>query len=164
MSAHPAKRPASAGPGVGTAAATAGLTAVVLLLAGCSSTAKHTSPTSPFPTSASAASTASASPATSATSATRSATSTAHATPTRQTTPITPATQATPTMPKAAAVPSDSAQEPADVAPGMLKAPSGNYYQAGEFCPKKDLGMSTTDGNGHTLTCVSESGGYHWRD
>ncbi|MHA6758941.1 hypothetical protein [Streptacidiphilus sp. PAMC 29251] len=44
----------------------------------------------------------------------------------------------------------------------MLKAPSGNFYSAGEYCPTKDAGLSTVDGSGNTITCVFESGRYHW--
>jgi len=40
--------------------------------------------------------------------------------------------------------------------------PHGGYYRAGEFCPNSDKYRSTVDANGNQITCVYESGGYHW--
>ena len=40
--------------------------------------------------------------------------------------------------------------------------PHGGYYSAGEYCPDRDAGLSTVDASGHTITCVLESGQYHW--
>ena len=40
--------------------------------------------------------------------------------------------------------------------------PHGGYYSAGEYCPERDVGRSTLDASGHTITCVLESGQYHW--
>lgn len=48
----------------------------------------------------------------------------------------------------------------APVAP--ITDPHGGYYRAGEFCPTDDKHQSTVDANGDQLTCVYESGGYHW--
>ena len=46
----------------------------------------------------------------------------------------------------------------------VLLSPSGNYYRAGEYCPDADAGLTTLDAEGNTLTCVMESGRYHWHD
>jgi len=40
--------------------------------------------------------------------------------------------------------------------------PHGGYYSAGEYCPQRDAGRSTVDASGHMITCVLESGQYHW--
>ncbi|MEY9904968.1 hypothetical protein ABIA35_001184 [Catenulispora sp. MAP12-49] len=45
---------------------------------------------------------------------------------------------------------------------GVITDPNGGYYVRGEFCPDADVGLTTTDANGNTLTCVFESGGFHW--
>lgn len=42
------------------------------------------------------------------------------------------------------------------------KAPSGNCYEPGEFCPAADAGMSGVAGDGKTITCKLVSGRYHW--
>jgi hypothetical protein len=47
--------------------------------------------------------------------------------------------------------------------PGVILAPNGDYYRDGEFCPDADAGLTTKDASGNTLTCVLESGAYHWR-
>ncbi|MFL6114719.1 MAG: hypothetical protein ACJ786_25695 [Catenulispora sp.] len=47
-------------------------------------------------------------------------------------------------------------------APPILKAPNGDFYRRGEYCPNADAGLTTLDANGSTLTCVFESGRYHW--
>jgi hypothetical protein len=39
---------------------------------------------------------------------------------------------------------------------------SGNCYEPGEFCPEADAGMTGVAGDGKTITCVMESGRYHW--
>jgi hypothetical protein len=39
---------------------------------------------------------------------------------------------------------------------------SGNCYEPGEFCPDADAGMTGIAGDGKTITCVLESGRYHW--
>jgi len=44
----------------------------------------------------------------------------------------------------------------------VIMSPSGHYYAAGEFCPDADAGLSTVDAEGRTITCVLESGRYHW--
>ena len=46
----------------------------------------------------------------------------------------------------------------------VIKSPSGNYYRAGEYCPDADAGLTTLDAEGNTLTCVMESGRYHWHN
>ncbi|WP_052441189.1 hypothetical protein [Streptacidiphilus anmyonensis] len=43
-----------------------------------------------------------------------------------------------------------------------LLSPSGNYYRAGEFCPDADAGVTTVDAHGRRITCLLESGRYHW--
>ena len=40
--------------------------------------------------------------------------------------------------------------------------PHGGYYSAGEYCPERDAGLSTVDASDRTITCVLESGQYHW--
>jgi hypothetical protein len=40
--------------------------------------------------------------------------------------------------------------------------PNGGYYARGEYCPDADAGLQTVDANGNILTCVFESGRYHW--
>ena len=42
------------------------------------------------------------------------------------------------------------------------KTPSGNCYEPGEYCPTADAGMTGVAGDGKTITCVLESGRYHW--
>jgi hypothetical protein len=39
---------------------------------------------------------------------------------------------------------------------------SGHCYEPGEFCPDADAGMTGVAGDGKTITCVLESGRYHW--
>ncbi|MFE9425699.1 hypothetical protein ACFYNO_22335 [Kitasatospora sp. NPDC006697] len=41
-------------------------------------------------------------------------------------------------------------------------APSGNYYRAGEFCPGKDVGLSTVDAHGTAIFCSLVSGYNRW--
>jgi hypothetical protein len=45
---------------------------------------------------------------------------------------------------------------------GVILAPNGDYYREGEYCPTADAGLTTVDASGNTLTCVFESGRYHW--
>ncbi|MFI7339055.1 hypothetical protein ACIBUY_14080 [Streptomyces sp. NPDC050085] len=45
---------------------------------------------------------------------------------------------------------------------GQLLSPSGRPYEAGQFCPRKYLGMTTTAGNGARITCQPQSGRNHW--
>lgn len=42
------------------------------------------------------------------------------------------------------------------------KTPSGNCYEPGEYCPTADAGMTGVAGDGERITCVLESGRYHW--
>jgi len=44
------------------------------------------------------------------------------------------------------------------------RAPSGNCYEPGEFCPEADAGMTGGAGNGKAITCELVSGRYHWED
>ena len=44
------------------------------------------------------------------------------------------------------------------------KAPSGNCYEPGEFCPEADAGMTGVAGDGKAITCELVSGRYHWED
>ena len=147
--------------------------AATLALAACSSST-HAAPTAPMPTGTKATAVRS-SPDTggSPTAGIRSSTGKAapttttagpvsspprtHAPPpsptrTRTVTP-TPTPVRTPSAPRTTRGTADS---------GVLKAPSGNFYAAGEYCPDKDKGLSTRDVDGNTLTCVMESGRYHW--
>jgi hypothetical protein len=43
-----------------------------------------------------------------------------------------------------------------------IRSNAGNCYKAGQFCRNADLGKSTTDASGRSITCVVESGGKHW--
>ena len=45
---------------------------------------------------------------------------------------------------------------------GVVTDPHGGYYSRGEFCPDADVGLTTVDASGNVLTCVLESGAYHW--
>jgi len=42
------------------------------------------------------------------------------------------------------------------------KTSSGNCYEPGEYCPTADAGMTGVAGDGESITCVQESGRYHW--
>ncbi|MBO0808265.1 MAG: hypothetical protein J2P32_08185 [Actinobacteria bacterium] len=42
------------------------------------------------------------------------------------------------------------------------KAPSGNCYEPGEYCPEADAHMTGVAGDGKTITCEKVSGRYHW--
>ena len=44
------------------------------------------------------------------------------------------------------------------------KAPSGNCYEPGQFCPEADAGMTGVAGDGKAITCELVSGRYHWED
>ncbi|MYS22302.1 MULTISPECIES: hypothetical protein [unclassified Streptomyces] len=43
-----------------------------------------------------------------------------------------------------------------------IRSNAGNCYRAGQFCRKADLGATTTDASGRSITCVMESGKPHW--
>ncbi|WP_143172480.1 hypothetical protein [Actinacidiphila paucisporea] len=43
-----------------------------------------------------------------------------------------------------------------------IRSNAGNCYTAGQFCRKADLGATTTDAKGRSITCVMESGRPHW--
>ncbi len=45
-----------------------------------------------------------------------------------------------------------------------LTSSAGNCYRAGEFCPERDLGLSTTDANGNAITCEDDNGYDRWMD
>ena len=45
---------------------------------------------------------------------------------------------------------------------GIITDPNGGFYARGEFCPNADAGLTTVDAAGNILTCVLESGRYHW--
>ncbi len=80
--------------------------------------------------------------------------------PVRPTEPTT--TAATPSIP--AETPTDSA---ATSPPGgqdtcSIRSNSGNCYTAGEICRRRDLGKTTTDAAGRSITCALESGQPHW--
>ncbi len=45
-----------------------------------------------------------------------------------------------------------------------LTSSAGNCYRAGEFCPDRDLGLSTTDANGNAITCEDDNGYHRWMD
>ncbi|MFC1429224.1 hypothetical protein ACEZDB_00925 [Streptacidiphilus sp. N1-3] len=64
----------------------------------------------------------------------------------------------------AASIAATGGGQPGGGAPtdGVILAPRGNHYSAGEFCPDQDAGLSTYDASGQTITCVLESGRYHW--
>lgn len=43
-----------------------------------------------------------------------------------------------------------------------LTSSSGNCYRAGEFCPKRDLGLTTTDVDGNQIKCEDDNGYNRW--
>jgi hypothetical protein len=43
-----------------------------------------------------------------------------------------------------------------------ITTPSGDCYQAGEFCSRAELGESTTDAGGAAIHCVQDSGFRRW--
>jgi hypothetical protein len=45
---------------------------------------------------------------------------------------------------------------------GIITDPNGGFYARGEYCPNADAGLTTVDAGGNILTCVFESGRYHW--
>jgi len=57
-----------------------------------------------------------------------------------------------------------STAAPSTTAPvtAPIMDPHGGYYSAGEYCPDRDAGLSTVDASDRTITCVLESGQYHW--
>jgi len=63
--------------------------------------------------------------------------------------------------PAPAPAPSSGATPPAP-AGCHPTTPSGNCYEPGEFCPEADAGMTGVAGDGERITCVLESGRYHW--
>lgn len=55
-------------------------------------------------------------------------------------------------------LPASGTSPPSDI----IKAPNGDFYKSGEYCPSDDAGRTTKDAEGHVLTCVFESGRFHW--
>jgi hypothetical protein len=53
---------------------------------------------------------------------------------------------------------------PTAVPNAPILTPDGGFYRAGEYCPDADAGLTTLDVHGNTLTCILESGRYHWHD
>ncbi|WP_026123353.1 thermonuclease family protein [Nocardiopsis chromatogenes] len=49
-------------------------------------------------------------------------------------------------------------EEPAAPDDGIIMAPSGKHYAAGQFCKHDHLGMTTQDASGHTLLCAFHDG------
>lgn len=46
--------------------------------------------------------------------------------------------------------------------PQGITDPNGGFYARGAYCPDADAGLTTVDADGNVLTCVFESGRYHW--
>jgi hypothetical protein len=44
-----------------------------------------------------------------------------------------------------------------------IRSAAGNCYRAGQFCREADLGRSTTDASGRSITCRMVSGRPHWQ-
>lgn len=44
-----------------------------------------------------------------------------------------------------------------------IRSNAGNCYKAGQFCRKADLGRTTTDASGRSITCRTVSGRPHWQ-
>jgi hypothetical protein len=44
-----------------------------------------------------------------------------------------------------------------------IRSNAGNCYKAGQFCRNADLGSTTTDANGRSITCRMVSGRAHWQ-
>ena len=63
--------------------------------------------------------------------------------------------------PAPAPAPSSAAPPPAPAGCHPTTS-SGNCYEPGEFCPEADAGMTGLAGDGERITCVLESGRYHW--
>jgi hypothetical protein len=55
-----------------------------------------------------------------------------------------------------------AATSPSAAPQGTITDPNGGFYARGEFCPTADAGQTTVDASGNVLTCVLESGQYHW--
>ncbi|MDA2813131.1 thermonuclease family protein [Nocardiopsis sp. RSe5-2] len=49
-------------------------------------------------------------------------------------------------------------EEPAAPDDGIIMAPSGKHYAAGQFCKHDHLGQTTQDASGHTLLCAFHDG------
>jgi hypothetical protein len=64
--------------------------------------------------------------------------------------------------PAPAPAPAPSSAAPPAPAGCHPTTPSGNCYEPGEFCPEADAGMTGVAGDGERITCVLESGRYHW--
>ncbi|MDH6135174.1 hypothetical protein P3T37_004584 [Kitasatospora sp. MAA4] len=83
--------------------------------------------------------------------------------PQRTTAPPAPATRKPTPAPTTHPATGDTAPTTAPAPPaGVIMAPSGNYYRAGEFCPEADAGLSTIDAQHRTITCKLISGRDHW--
>ena len=80
---------------------------------------------------------------------------------------FTPRLRPPPPAPALAPAPA-SAPAPSSAAPPPAPAgcypttSSGNCYEPGEFCPEADAGMTGIARDGERITCVLESGRYHW--
>jgi hypothetical protein len=149
---------------VGKLACAATLACAVALTSGCKTTTPAHQPSGT--TTSAHATTGSPSPTPAASSSSR--------LPTPSTIPVLPSAAAGTTAPYTPA-PTHEATAPATPpAPGTpaaggggtcsIRADSGNCYNAGEFCRKADVGKSTTDAAGRSITCSYEDGDKqpHW--
>jgi len=68
----------------------------------------------------------------------------------------------TPRQPPPPPAPKVTTPPPAPPTGCYPKTSSGNCYEPGEFCPEADAGMTGIAGDGERITCVLESGRYHW--
>ena len=76
--------------------------------------------------------------------------------------PVTKLTVTGHAAPAPARAPAPSSAAPPAPAGCHPTTSSGNCYEPGEFCPEADAGMTGTAGDGERITCILESGRYHW--
>jgi hypothetical protein len=76
--------------------------------------------------------------------------------------PVTKLTVTGHAAPAPAPAPAPSSAAPPAPAGCHPTTSSGNCYEPGEFCPEADAGMTGIAGDGEPITCVLESGRYHW--
>jgi hypothetical protein len=80
--------------------------------------------------------------------------------PTTSAPPVQAPVPAPPTTPYVAPYVPPAPPPAVGASPG-LTSPAGNLYRAGEFCPKADLGVTTTGSDGR-ITCQALNGYDRW--
>jgi hypothetical protein len=89
------------------------------------------------------------------------ATTTAKATPRHTTAPPVHRTKA-PAVHHTTPPPVHRTKTPPKSTGCSIRSAAGNCYKRGQFCRNADLGRTTTDANGRSITCIMESGRPHW--